>query len=69
MTDERLGEVLRGAIPAVSAVQAAPDVWDSIVSRFDRSPRPSVLDLGLAAAVVALLLMNPEWIWLLVYHL
>ena len=49
--------------------QRAPDLWPAVVDRVDRHPRWSAIDLALAAAVAVTLLMNPEWLWLLAYHL
>jgi hypothetical protein len=69
MTDERLGEILRAALPQSAADDAPRDLWPSLGSRLDRGPRWSFVDLGLAAAVVATLLMFPEWLWVLAYHL
>lgn len=69
MTEQRLRELLRSAMPPVDVERRVPDLWPAVVDRVDRHPRWSALDLGLAAAVAVTLLMNPEWIWLLAYHL
>ena len=68
MSDDRLGELLRAAMPP-TADTAHRNVWPDLVVRLDRRPRWTVLDIGLAAAAAAALLMFPEWLWLLVYHL
>ena len=69
MTDERLGELLRAALPPSAADDPSPDLWMPLASRLDRGPRWSSVDLGLAAAVAVTLLMFPEWLWVLAYHL
>lgn len=67
MTDERLEQLLRAAMPPAGALQR--DLWPAVIDRLDRRQRWSSLDLGLAAAVAVTLLMKPEWLWLLAYHL
>lgn len=69
MTEERLRELLQSAMRPMDVDHPVPDLWRAVVDRVDRSPRWSAIDLGLAAAVAVTLLMNPEWLWLLAYHL
>jgi hypothetical protein len=69
MTDDRLQELLRGAMPPVDRAEPSPDAWPSLLSRLDQPPRWSLFDVGLAAAAAVALLLNPEWLWLLAYHL
>ena len=69
MTDERLGELLRAALPPSAADGAPRDLWTRLAARFDRPPSWSFVDLGLAAAVAVTLLMFPEWLWVVAYHL
>jgi hypothetical protein len=45
------------------------DLWPQIANRFERTPRWSYVDLGLAAAVIAAMAIFPEWLWPLAYHL
>ena len=68
MTDERLGELVRTAIPPTDD-DAARDLWPAVIGRIDQRTRWSALDLGLAAAATAALLVFPEWLFLLLYHL
>jgi len=56
-------------VPPSAADDAPRDLWPSLASRLDRGPAWSFVDLGLAAAVAVTLLMFPEWLWLLAYHL
>jgi hypothetical protein len=65
----RLGELLRAAMPPTRDGTSHRDVWPNLVDRLESRPRWSMLDVGLAAAAAAALLMFPEWLWLLVYHL
>ena len=69
MTDERLGELLRAAMPPSGTDDSLRDLWPSLASRLDRGPAWSFVDVGLAAAVAITLLMFPEWLWVLAYHL
>lgn len=69
MTDEQLAELLRAAMPPTRRDTLPRDVWPDLVDRLERSPRWTMLDLGLAAAAAIALVMFPEWLWLLVYHL
>ena len=69
MTDEDLQALLKSALPAPVDDPPPRDRWTDIVTRVDDRPRWSLLDLGLAAAVAGALLLFPEGIWLLAYHL
>jgi len=69
MTDERLGELLRTALPQSSPDDPSRDLWPDLVARIDGAPRWSLLDWSLAAAVAVSVLIFPEWLWLLAYHL
>ena len=69
MTDDRLTELLRAALPPAPDERPAHDLWPAVARRFDRTPRWSYVDLSLAAAAAIALAINPEWLWLLAYHL
>ena len=69
MTDERLAERLRAARPPIQDTGVPRDLWPSLAARLEERPRWSPLDVGLCAAVAAALMMFPDWLWLLVYHL
>lgn len=69
MTDEHLNTLLRAALPPSANDGPRRDVWPRIAARLEERGRWSYVDLGLAAAVVAALALNPEWLWLLAYHL
>ena len=69
MTDESLQALLKSAMPAIEGERPARDTWSDIVTRVDDRPRWTLLDLGLAAAVALAMLLFPEGIWLLAYHL
>ena len=69
MTDDRLGKLLRAALPPTENVSPRNDVWPALARRLDEKPGWSVIDVGLGAAAVIALLLLPEWLWLLVYHL
>jgi hypothetical protein len=67
--DDRLAHLLRAALPPANAAGPSRDLWPRVASRLDARVRVSWLDLGVAAAVAAALLMRPAWLWLLAYHL
>jgi len=67
--DEPLERLLRSAHPPVPPLKPTRDLWPLIVNRSDASVRWSWLDMSVAAAVAIVLLMFPNWLWLLAYHL
>ena len=69
MTDERLRELVRAALPPSRNDRPARDMWPRVASRLEERPRWSYLDLGLAAAAATVLAVFPDWFWLLAYHL
>lgn len=69
MTDDRLEKLLRDALLPTQPSASRRDVWPLLAERLDEKPRWSLIDIGLSAAVVVSLLLFPEWLWLLVYHL
>ena len=69
MTDERMKELLRAAMPLSGAEEPGRDLWPQVATRLEQGPRCSYVDLGLAAAAAVALVAFPEWLWLLAYHL
>jgi hypothetical protein len=69
MSDDRMRELLRSALPPAPDRGPTRDLWPLVVARMRPPDRWSWLDVGLAAAVVAVLLMFPEYASLLAYHL
>jgi hypothetical protein len=67
--DEHLHHALRAALERTTPGGPSRDLWPLIVQKSRTPSGWSWLDLALAAAVVALLLMRPQWLWLLAYHL
>ncbi len=67
--DDRLVHLLRAALPPAGAARPSRDLWPSVASRIEVGLRVSWLDLVLAVAVAAALLIHPAWLWLLAYHL
>ena len=70
MTDQELARFLREALPPSTAEGPSRDLWPAVLGR---SQEPVVswswLDLGMAAGVVIVLSVFPDWLWLLAYHL
>jgi hypothetical protein len=66
---DRLEDLLRAALPPAAAGEPGPDLWPRVVERLDASPAMSWVDLWLVAIVAITLLMFPEGLFLLAYHL
>ena len=62
--------LLRSAVPPIGAA-AAPsrDLWPLIAKRNQAGPQWSWLDVSLAIGVAIMLLLRPDWLVLLAYHL
>jgi hypothetical protein len=69
MTDERIKDLLRLALPPPAERSAVGDLWPAVLNRFRQPPAWSWLDLGLAAGVAIVLLMFPKAFLLLAYHM
>ena len=69
MTDQRLGELLRVALPPVEDAAPRRDLWPALVERLDEGSHWSLLDVGLGLAALLALAIFPEWLVPLVYHM
>lgn len=70
MTDDQpLRHLLQSALPPVTDLRPARDLWPSIIYRRQVPSGWPWLDLGVAAAVALVLLLSPDWLWLIAYHL
>ena len=67
--DRRLQHLLRAAVRPVADGEPSRDLWPLVVSRVQAPMRRSWLDVSLAAAVAVVLLIFPEWLLVLAYHL
>jgi hypothetical protein len=67
--DERLRELLRAALHAGVDRDPSRDLWPRVLHRIEAPVRWSLLDISLAAVVAIALLMFPDWLLLLAYHL
>lgn len=67
--DDRLQHMLRSALPPAAGQRPSRDLWPLVVNRIQAPLRPSWFDISLAAVVTILLMMRPEWLLLLAYHL
>ena len=68
LNDKEIGRLLRAALPLPDGSARSRDAWPLILTH-RQTPRWSMVDWGVAAAVVAALLLFPEWFWFLAYHL
>jgi hypothetical protein len=69
MNDERLSQLLRTALPAVDAAAPSRDLWPDVVRRSEARVRITSTDWSVAAIVIVVLVLFPEWFWFLAYHL
>lgn len=69
MTDERLADLIRRATPPALDDRPSHDLWPAVVARTHEPVGWTWLDLGMAAALLAGLALQPHWLWLLAYHL
>jgi hypothetical protein len=68
MNDDDLFHLLRAGLPP--AREAPPrDLWPDVVDRLDARVRWSAVDFGLAAFASVVLLLFPEGLWLVAFHL
>jgi hypothetical protein len=67
--DDRLEHLVRSAIPPVADAGPSRDLWPAIVNRSRAPVRWAWFDISVAALVVIALLMFPDRLWLLAYHL
>lgn len=66
---DRLEDLLRAALPPVVEGKPGRDLWPRVIERLDAHPPMSWFDLSLLALVAITLLMFPEGLFLLAYHL
>jgi len=69
MNDERLGQLLRRALPPTQDSGPRRDLWSSLEERLDERARWSLIDAGLGIAAALALVIFPEWLLPLVYHM
>jgi len=67
--DDRLRQLLRSALPPPTDEGPSGDLWPRVVGRIETRSAWSWLDMSLAAMVALVLLMFPEGLFLLAYHL
>jgi hypothetical protein len=67
-----LERLLRSALPLSGELVPSRDLWPSILGRTQARPGLTAwswLDISMAAVVVTVLVMFPDWLWLVFYHL
>jgi hypothetical protein len=67
--DERLHHLLRRALPAVTAQRPSRDLWPAVAEHMGTRPAWSRFDISLAVAVAISLVLFPEALWFIAYHL
>ena len=69
MNDDRLGQLLRAALLPTQDSSPQRDLWPSLEARLDERTRWSLIDVGLGIAALLALVIFPEWLLPLVYHM
>jgi hypothetical protein len=69
MDDNELMSVVRSAFPPAADAGPWRDLWPRVVDRVQSRPEADWIDLALAAVVAVLLVIFPEWLSVLAYHL
>jgi len=70
MNDDRVKELLRAAIPRAADAELKRDLWLDMRRRFDqRTLLVSVFDWVLIAAILASVILFPQAVLTLLYHL
>ena len=69
MTDDELIRLLKIAVPATAERRPSRDLWPLVVDRVRGPARGYWFDIGLAAGVILALLLFPQYVPLLAYHL
>lgn len=67
--DERLARLLRRGLPPIPAQQLARDLWPAVAERMNARARWSGFDIGVAVAVAITVVLSPDTLWLIAYHL
>jgi hypothetical protein len=67
--DDRLHDLLRSALARTDASAPRRDLWPDVMHRRRTPIRISPADVGAAALVGLMLLLFPQWLLLLAYHL
>ena len=67
--DDRLQHLVRSAFPRTTDRAPSRDLWPLVVNQIRLPVRRSWFDISLAAVIAILLMMFPEWLLLLAYHL
>jgi len=68
MTDDELVRWLRDALRPMADTGPARDLWLDVAEP-RRVPARSWIDISVAAVIVTVLLMFPDWVFLLAFHL
>jgi hypothetical protein len=69
MDDNELTSMVRSAFPPTPDAGPSRDLWPRVVDRMRSRPEPDWIEIALAALVVLLLMIFPEWLSVLAYHL
>lgn len=68
MTDDELASLVRRSAGPTTDAPPSRDLWPAVVARSHEQAGWTWIDLGLAAALLVGVAMQPQWLWLLAYH-
>jgi hypothetical protein len=69
MDDNELTSMMRSACPPSLDLSPSRDLWPRVIERVHSGPEADRIDMALAALVAVLLVIFPEWVSVLAYHL
>ena len=64
---DHTGLMIEAARPITDA-SPSRDLWPAVIAHSHEQARWTWLDLGLAAALLVGVALQPQWLWLLAYH-
>jgi hypothetical protein len=69
MSNEQLRRLLQSALPPPAPAAHPRNAWPMIAARLDSRPAWTMFDLALAGGIVIALLMVPQALFVLAWHL
>ena len=69
MHEEELRVLLRSTLRAPDIEGPSADLWPRVVDRMQARTEAHWVDIAIAAGIITLLALFPQWMFLLAYHL
>jgi len=67
--DDRFNHLFLSALPPAGPMAPSRDLWPLVVNRSQAPVKFSWLDVNVGIVVIGVLLMYPDFLWPLTYHL